>query len=344
MNFFGKKEKSNSQEDNSEITEKVERELIVHNMPRQEKFFGEIINPHSAGRISTDDNHYGAKKDFKIIGFLIIFFGIIIIGFIIFLTYRYVIAPTAKPTTNIKEVEKEVIIEAPKEVELTSPEDSIDIPDEYSDIDPVVVVEDVQNENNELMQEEFPGVDVQELPPLIDSDIDGLFDEEELILGTSVFTKDSDGDSYNDLEEIENNYNPTGTGVLSDSLFIKKYQNDIYNFEFLYPSSWDINSAGDNLIVFEVEDGSLMQLSITDNYDSVSILNWYQNNFPEETIVYDKLISKPGYEGVVSQNGLNVYLTKEDRKNIFIFSYIPASPERLSLINIFQMIYSSFKY
>ena len=201
MKLFGKKEKNNSLENNSEIKEQVERELIVHNMPRQEKFIGEIINPHSAGKISLNANGHGDKKDFKLIGFLIIFFGIIIIGFIIFLTYRYVIAPTATPSVKIEEPKPEVVIETPKEIEEVPLENSIDIPDEYSDIDPVVVDEVIQDESTDVMQEEFPGVDVQELPPLVDSDNDGLFDEEELILGTSVFVADTDEDSYVDLEE-----------------------------------------------------------------------------------------------------------------------------------------------
>lgn len=74
---------------------------------------------------------------------------------------------------------------------------------------------------------------------LIDSDSDGLSDEEETVLGTNLNLKDSDGDDlsdyeeiqiyktnplkadtdndgHNDGEEVKNGYNPLGTGKMTD--------------------------------------------------------------------------------------------------------------------------------
>lgn len=50
--------------------------------------------------------------------------------------------------------------------------------------------------------------------PSIDSDNDGLPDDLETIYGTDPQNPDTDGDSYNDAQEIENGYNPLGTGRL----------------------------------------------------------------------------------------------------------------------------------
>ncbi|MCK4554251.1 hypothetical protein KAU19_04785 [Candidatus Parcubacteria bacterium] len=49
---------------------------------------------------------------------------------------------------------------------------------------------------------------------MIDSDGDGLSDDMEKRLGTDPKNSDSDGDGYNDGAEVENKYNPSGTGKL----------------------------------------------------------------------------------------------------------------------------------
>ena len=48
----------------------------------------------------------------------------------------------------------------------------------------------------------------------IDSDQDGLSDEEEIFYGTDKNNPDSDGDSYLDGEEVKKGYNPLGEGKL----------------------------------------------------------------------------------------------------------------------------------
>ena len=52
----------------------------------------------------------------------------------------------------------------------------------------------------------------------IDSDSDGLLDNEEELLGTDKLKSDTDDDSYSDLAEIENGYNPIGEGKISEEL------------------------------------------------------------------------------------------------------------------------------
>ena len=351
MNFFSNKKREKIVEDSS-FQKDLETEIIVHNMPSQQKIEGDIINPDSAGAVSFASDKKKETKDFKIVGFLIIFFGLIFISLIIFLTYKFVISPTAKPLDNssksrdLKNTEKNEVLEE-KEDKKNSPEEEIsdsgvDIIKREDEDEGAVSDDDFLN-NEEQMQEEFSGIKASELPPLIDSDGDGLYDEEEIILQTSIFLKDTDGDGYEDLFEIKNGYNPIGSGLLEDAESISVYKNIKNRFSFLYPTAWDLQELSDNLIAFEINDSSFIQLSIIENHDKLGILNWYQENFPEESIDYQSVISKPGYEGVVSKNKLNVYFTDEKRSSIFIFSYMPISTERLSLINIFSLIYSSFK-
>lgn len=360
MGFFGSKDKNKKNISSAEIQEKVEREVIVHNMPSQEKIVGEIVNENVGSLIGLKDgvnnsssglsSQVNTKKDFKLMGFLIIFIGLIFIALIIFLTYRFVIAPTAslkETKINTGETQNETISDEEVKTETEIIDSSIDINQEASDLDSGVteaLEEDESDIPDDLMQEEFQGQDAVNLSPLIDSDSDSLYDEEEVLLGTSIFLSDSDGDGYDDLSEIRNNYNPGGIGFLVDSPSVSTYRNLNHDFNFLYPSAWEAKEIGDNLVVLEDKDNSLIQLATMDNAEKLSILNWYQTTFPEDALVYDKLISKSGYEGVISKSGLNVYLTNEARTTIFVFSYIPVSSGRLALINIFEMIYSSLVF
>ncbi len=62
-----------------------------------------------------------------------------------------------------------------------------------------------------------------------DSDKDGLTDELEKAIGTNYLNKDSDGDSFNDLEEYSREYNPSNRGILSiDPYFAAKNAGKIF--------------------------------------------------------------------------------------------------------------------
>ena len=344
MGFFSAKKKTaETEEDN--VKDKVERELIVHNMPSQDKIVGSPHNPESAGQVSLSVESGKKKKDVKVIGVLIIVFGFIVIGLIVFLTYRFVIAPNVdrpepEAVTPVEEVVSDDIDDREDGVELTQDGSEIIVEEVEEEPDNIEVEEDMEDEP---MNEEFSGIDEKDLPPLLDSDEDGLYDEEEILLGTSIFLVDSDGDGYSDLEEVQNNYNPTGPGRLIESDYISEFSDQSFGFSFLYPSAWEPTVSSD-LIFFEESDGSLFQLALMENYDKSGILSWYENNFSDDDVLYENLISKDGLEAIISENGLNVYITNEARTNIYAFSYIPISQHRLTYINIFEMMYNSFNF
>ncbi|MBW6440984.1 thrombospondin type 3 repeat-containing protein, partial [Patescibacteria group bacterium] len=72
------------------------------------------------------------------------------------------------------------------------------------------------NNNNNLLSSEVVDIEVVkdkeatefEINKTIDSDQDGLSDYLEKILGTDENNPDTDGDSYDDYNEIKNGYNP----------------------------------------------------------------------------------------------------------------------------------------
>ncbi len=62
--------------------------------------------------------------------------------------------------------------------------------------------------------ENYLQFDETNLDMSVDTDGDGLLDFEEDLYGTDVDKVDTDGDGYSDAEEIENGYNPLGSGLL----------------------------------------------------------------------------------------------------------------------------------
>lgn len=65
---------------------------------------------------------------------------------------------------------------------------------------------------------------------VIDSDNDGLEDKYETTFGTSADNTDSDGDSYSDLQEIKNRFNPAGPGKMTSLTFNSFCQKFIKQF------------------------------------------------------------------------------------------------------------------
>lgn len=353
MAFFNKKNKKEQEIKDLKHYEKVESELIVHNMPSHERLNKDIDNPRLLGGIDVKGGETKAKQDSKKIGIIIISLGLVVILAIAFLTYKYAISPAATDKNNQNKelvpsknsgVDKEIKEEVNKDVkgEVGDNKDQ-DIPDGNIILEENKEIKETDNSNasSSPMQEEFAGVNAEELTPLIDSDGDGLFDEEELVLGTSIYLPDSDDDGHSDLVEIKNSYNPLSTGFLSEASSVSIYKNTKPAFSFLYPKVWEVKKVNDNLFVFDLGEDSIIQLTIIDNEEKQSILNWYQESFSDLDISNDRLLTNDLYEGVISKDLLNVYLASNLKEKIFIFSYTPASPGRLTYANIFKMIYSS---
>ncbi len=102
-----------------------------------------------------------------------------------------------------------------------------------------------------IMREQGVGItnnDLNKIPiglsdnPGEDSDGDGLSDSLEEAVGTDKNKKDSDNDSYSDKSEVENNYNPLGTGkLLIDNNFSLLNSGKIFLQVESHGEAWYIN-------------------------------------------------------------------------------------------------------
>ncbi|MDA3802724.1 MAG: hypothetical protein PF488_02375 [Patescibacteria group bacterium] len=335
--FFNKKKKKNNEkeQDNTEnIEEKVEKDLIVHNMPKEDSLQGKTSNPVSAGKVSVSNIDSSDKKS-KLVGVLIIVGGLILISGLVFITYRYAISPVARDGNNQNNqnvVEEEQKEENNQEVQVEEEEEII--PDDEVEIE-VPDKEEVATSSEE--------VEVEVEVAVLDSDDDGLTDKEEIILGTNLNVLDSDDDSYSDLQEVQNLYDPISSERLEDNENIETYVNDVYSLSFLYPNDWQIKNNENELFILETLKSSFVQLSISDNVDNQGILSWYETTFSQSNIDQDSIIDKDNFEGVIGRDGLNVYLTDSSREYIYVLSYTPGEEEGLAFENIFEMMINSLK-
>ena len=320
---------------------KVNQELIVHNMPTSSSPKASPAAPISGSQFLSAKTN---KNNHQTVGIIIVGLGIILVGALIYLSYRFIIKPVAEapistsPIVNTQTPADEIKTTAPLVATSTASTTVI------MEIEPSVV--DLINSSDNLATSTASSTTetiIIETPPLLDSDADGLTDDEEAALGTNISLPDSDSDTYGDLSELGNGYNPSGPDKLTASSYLTRYQNQTGKYEMYYPATWTLKSLNnDYATLISAPDNSLMQISIQDNPNIQNISAWYSATFPEETVSGSRLQKGAGWEGVMGEDSLNFYLTDSDRENIYIISYIPALSDRLAYPNIFNMIINSF--
>lgn len=339
--MFNKKKPEEKKED--EALKQVNQDLIVHNMPR-----GGTNSTGFSGSKNESNNSANSNdkaSNFKVVGALIIGLGVVLVGVLIFFSYRYIINPQERVRTvaenqadqgDIDSENGEENSEA-KEGQATSTPDQeepleVDVSD---DINTSTSTEetDLESDNNE-----------SDFILIKDTDSDGLGDEEEKVLLTDINNIDTDGDGYLDLEEIKNGYNPAGEGILEDNEALIRYYSPVGSYSVIYPEAWGLSLANnDYTIIISASNNSIMQISVQDNNKMQDILTWYKETFPQSDISQERVIQSDTWQGIMGEDGKNFYLTDEERLNIYVISYIPVINNRLVYPNIFQILINSFE-
>jgi hypothetical protein len=345
-----KNKKKGKVEENA-VVSKVDKDLIVHNMPKGGSVNSLATNNNSGQSLGDGNDKF---NNFKIVGALIIGLGIILVGVLIYLSYVFIIKPQSKSNVLIEEqideenkveeikngeIKEEDILATSTSSEAKSP-DKIDIEDDNksniaTSSDEFIEDSDDQNQNNE---------EIIDFLPVLDSDDDGLSDDEEEALGTNPNKADSDDDGYSDLAEIQNAYDPTGSGRLDESSFLIRYNSPVADYSFLYPSSWSLDTSNnDYTVLISAPDNSFIQVSVQPNIKMQNISAWYEDTVSKETLTYEQIEKGTGWEGVLGEDDFYFYLTDEKRTYIYVISYIPVISKRLAYSNIFQLAIDSFE-
>lgn len=338
----------------AELKEKISHELFVRNMPvinKRRNISENISAPElsSTGLTSQAVNTIGqSSQSHRMIGLIIIIGGLLLIGGLVYLSYFFVIKPSLTNDYSAKPAST-----TPVSV-VATPTNALEIIDEEAsrveELNPVVLdiatttiaTSSAEDLLDKAMAEEGVIADKIDLEPVLDSDGDELFDAEELIFGTDINKVDTNNNTYPDLIEVNNNYNPAGTGTLISNPGLAIYTDNIYDYKIIYPRDWEFSSLNNNqVLIFTAPDESLIQISIQENFDKEEMTSWYLNLFPDNLLTYDKIKIKDTWEGVESPDSLNLYLTDNSKKYIYTISYIPAVTDHLVYPNIFKMMINS---
>ena len=345
--FGNKADKSNTGQE--EVTAQVNQDLIVRNMPSAARL---SAGSSIAADVPSSDNGAALstlsapQHNFKLVGLVIIVGGFLFVGGLVYLSYIYIIKPQAKPVAQ-----NSVTTAAPVQEKVNDVVPAVATSAAPIEIATTSLVSTSESANLNLASSSASSslaIDIAtgqniDVPPLIDSDKDGLNDDEEAVFGTNPNAADSNGNGYTDLVEINNNYNPAGKGKLATNANLTKYNNKTFGYEVLYPKAWKVSSIGkDSTITFTAPDNSIMQISVQDNSDHQSILGWYGSSFPELVITYEKLKALDNWDGIMGDDNLNFYLTDKKKTNIYVISYIPNNPARLAYPNVFKAMINSF--
>jgi hypothetical protein len=340
--FGNKKEKQEQEKVVGSGASLPDQELIIHNMPSPARLSGSF--PNSVKTVSDGYNlePVSGKQNFKTIGLVIIGGGVIVIGVLIYLSYHFIISPAATEETAVVKTPTaaETVKTTGNNAELAANILATATPVAVTTPTPATIA--TSTATSSLLAGENISPNQESLPPLLDSDSDGLLDNEEVLLGTSAASTDSDGDSYSDVSEIGKGYNPAGAGKLSANSGLALYNNKTLGYDILYPKDWAKQSLdGEATVIFMAPEDSLIQVSVQDNPDQAGILGWYESAFSDTAATYDQLLSADGWDGVMGEDGLNFYLTDSGHKNIYVISYIPAISNHLVYPNIFKLIINS---
>lgn len=177
----------------------------------------------------------------------------------------------------------------------------------------------------------------------IDSDLDGLLDKEEILVGSDINNIDTDGDTYNDLTEVLNLYNPIAKDRLIDNQNIKIYENKAFNYQLFYPKSWLISTVGgDDSVIFKSSDNHFFQVIVQPNADKQTIEDWYREQFNLINIDQANMISSLAWRGIKNNDNLTYYLTDLENKYIYTLSYNLATSNIIDYVNIFKALVKSF--
>ena len=193
---------------------------------------------------------------------------------------------------------------------------------------------------------DLPKTPLADVPPAIGQDADGdlLTDVEENLYQTDSALRDTDGDGYEDLNEILSLYDPTkgGGARLFDSGLINVYKNSEYHYSLFYPATWTARPfAGDNKeIIFNSAIGEFVEIMIQPNPLGLSAYNWYleQNEAAVaknlNTLLVDNL------PAVQSPNGLTTYLGVGS--NIYIITYNIGAAAQMNFYSTYQLFLKTF--
>jgi hypothetical protein len=205
------------------------------------------------------------------------------------------------------------------------------------------------NENENVNTNENANANVPPPPPPPprsgpDADSDGLTDVEETTIYHSDPTKqDTDGDSFNDGNEVVHLFDPTikAPAMLKDSPNIRAVTNEAKKYTALTPASWAERGAGTDQYFVDAPSGEFIEILATDKPQDQSILDWYLATSPEakSADVERFRTYKAGLDALRSADRLTVYI--DLGSEVLTVTYNPNGITDYNFISTLEMVIAS---
>ena len=181
----------------------------------------------------------------------------------------------------------------------------------------------------------------------LDSDSDGVTDAEETgIYGTDQNNSDSDGDSFVDLNEVLNLFNPAKSrpSMLADNPGVAVYKNTVLGYEIFRPAAWVVSEKGENNMetYFTSSKGEFIEVLTESNDAGKTLMDWYLEQSPgvksSEVQLFKTLA---GYEEILSPDKMTAFVAAG--KKVFVISYNLGDSDKVDYKITFKMMVNSLK-
>ncbi|MDA3839924.1 MAG: hypothetical protein PF572_02440 [Patescibacteria group bacterium] len=204
-------------------------------------------------------------------------------------------------------------------------------------------VENLIDQDSDIDSEEMISEE-QEVPTptiiLTDYDKDGLSKEEEIAAGTSDSSPDTDSDTYADLAEMLNGYNPLGEGEISDNLNFKKFTNSKYQFSFYHPVSFTVTANTNDAIILDLGEEQFFQIFIEANEKKLSIEDWYKSQFGVNVIDSNLGFAKGSWRAIKNADSKAIFFKNNIDNYVIALNY--SSNDNNKYLNIFEIVFNTF--
>lgn len=181
--------------------------------------------------------------------------------------------------------------------------------------------------------------------PGADSDSDGLTDlEERSIYQTNPRLVNSDGDSFVDLNEVLNLFDPNDPDPqpLDKNPGIAVFTDPTLGYEMFRPTAWTVGVGAAGTTVFNAPTGEQIEVLVDEIADGDTLESWYRTLDPAATSDAVRVVrTKRGYEYIISPSRSAIFIRADQR--VFVISYKLNGAEQIQYRVTFEMMANSFR-
>jgi hypothetical protein len=170
--------------------------------------------------------------------------------------------------------------------------------------------------------------------------------EETGIYGTNVNESDSDGDSFVDLNEVINLFDPAKPrpSMLADNPGIAVYKNPVQGYEIFRPAAWIVTEKGEEgkETYFTSPKGEFIQVLVEANDEGKTLMDWFLEQSPGVSSSEVQLFKTlGGYEEILSPDKMTAFVAAGQR--VFVVSYNLGDRDKIEYKITFKMVVNSLK-